>query len=231
MMLARELPVEIAWELALHEAWCTGRGGRCASFKGADLRGQTFRGEYLRFADFSEAKLRGADFRNADLQTTSFKNADMHGADLRGANLLFADLRGADLRHADLRNAGLQCAILRDANLAGANIDGADLEGAEIQYKDSEELMESMDKKARYFVDRRGGCIAVRDRNNTDPDYFGLHQDTRGVIRFWCGTQRKEKCPTCGHLSLDGWQLASDDADAAYRLCTELNAKVNNSET
>ncbi len=34
----------------------------------------------------------------------------------------------------------------------------------------------------RYFVDERGGCIVVRDRTQTDPDYNGRDADTPGVM-------------------------------------------------
>ena len=65
----------------------------------------------------------------------------------------------------------------------------------------------------RYFVDERGGCIAVRDINHTDPAYSGLHSDTEGVVRFWSGMRT-----TSGN-----WAVPDEFKEAAYRLCSVLN--------
>lgn len=75
----------------------------------------------------------------------------------------------------------------------------------------------------RYFVDERGGCIAVRDREKTDPEYPGLHPDTTGVIRYWGGTPIADTCPTCGQRRPAGWEIADADRRAAVTLCAELN--------
>ena len=75
----------------------------------------------------------------------------------------------------------------------------------------------------RYFVDERGGCIAVRDRDKTDPDYNGLHPDTAGVVRYWDGQRVEDKCPTCGHDRSFGWSILDGDREAARALCRELN--------
>jgi len=53
----RDLPVEIAWELALHEAWTTGRGGRRVDLSWVDLSGVDLRGVDLSGADLSGADL------------------------------------------------------------------------------------------------------------------------------------------------------------------------------
>ena len=55
----------------------------------------------------------------------------------------------------------------------------------------------------RYYVDDRCGCVAVRDRLNTDPDYQGLHSDTIGVVKFWMKKLRPESriCSHCGHAT------------------------------
>jgi hypothetical protein len=39
----------------------------------------------------------------------------------------------------------------------------------------------------RYIMDERIGCIAIRDRLNTNPDDRGLHEDTQGVVWFRMG--------------------------------------------
>jgi len=78
-------------------------------------------------------------------------------------------------------------------------------------------------RRNRYFVDERGGCIAVRDREKTDPEYPGLHPDTTGVIRYWDGAPNSDTCPTCGQRRLAGWEIADADRQAAVALCAELN--------
>jgi len=100
MTTIRDLPVEIAWELALHEAWCTDRGGRRTNLRGANLPGANLRGANLPGANLSGANLSGADLSDADLRDANLRGADLRYADLRGA-----DLRGADLYDANLRGA------------------------------------------------------------------------------------------------------------------------------
>ena len=79
---------------------------------------------------------------------------------------------------------------------------------------------------ARYFVDERSGCIAVRDGENTDWNHPGLCHDTTGVVRFWHGSPMDETCPTCGQRRPAGWTLAEEARRAAYTLCAELNAAL-----
>ena len=79
----------------------------------------------------------------------------------------------------------------------------------------------------RYFIDKRCGCIAVRDRQGTDPDYNGLHADTEGVIQYWDGYRWSSTCATCGHKRDSGWKLKPEDVEAAHKLCRELNEKDN----
>ena len=47
MRQIRDLPVAVAWELALQEAWATFRGGRPADLSGSDLRGSNLSGSDL----------------------------------------------------------------------------------------------------------------------------------------------------------------------------------------
>ena len=77
-----------------------------------------------------------------------------------------------------------------------------------------------MDKQ--YFVDERGGCIAVRDRSKTDPGYSGLHADTDGVVRYWHGYLAENVCLACGH-NLPYWALKDGDRESARALCDKLN--------
>lgn len=50
-------------------------------------------------------------------------------------------------------------------------------------------------KENRFFIDERGGCIAVRDRLHPlhDPTYPGLHNDTADVIFYAHGSHNNER--------------------------------------
>lgn len=79
--------------------------------------------------------------------------------------------------------------------------------------------------KPRYYVDERVGCIAVRDRQNTNPNDSGLDWDTEGVIEFWVGEREYNVCPTCGQRTTSYWILDEEYRKVARKLCEELNAK------
>jgi hypothetical protein len=89
----------------------------------------------------------------------------------------------------------------------------------------------------RYFVDERVGCIAVRDREHTDPEYRGLHADTNGVVQYWHGNSSEPLgplgtdclCPTCRQRRMN-WSIADTDHAAAHALCAELNKMELNKE-
>jgi hypothetical protein len=66
-----------------------------------------------------------------------------------------------------------------------------------------------------FFVDQRVGCVAVRKRANTDPEYQGLHYDTHGVVWYRHGV-----------YSADGWNVRPEDAAEARRVCAEMNASA-----
>lgn len=76
----------------------------------------------------------------------------------------------------------------------------------------------------RYFVDERAGCVAVRDRTKTKPQYQGLHCDTLGVIRFWSKGSEPDRCPTCGH-DRGKWADGAEQVAEATELCRVLNEK------
>ena len=82
----------------------------------------------------------------------------------------------------------------------------------------------------RYFIDERGGCIAVRDRENTDEHYPGLHRDTQGVVQYWPGQKIERKCSRCGHVEFVAWDVPEADMSAAAELCDRLNRKSVNIE-
>ena len=121
MQSIRDLPVDVAEELARHHAWHRDwPEGREANLGGANLGGADLRGADLGRADLRGADLRGADLRGADLAYADLAYADLAYADLRGADLTYTDLAYADLTYADLRRADLRRADLTYADLRGA---------------------------------------------------------------------------------------------------------------
>lgn len=76
----------------------------------------------------------------------------------------------------------------------------------------------------RYFVDHRGGCIAVRDRTLTEPDYPGLHHDTRGVVFYRHGKIVQNTCQCCGQKMPGNWEVDPQDVLEAEQECYRLNA-------
>ena len=80
-------------------------------------------------------------------------------------------------------------------------------------------------KEDRYFVDERGGCIAVRDRLNTELDSNHLDSDTKGVVKYWAGFQQKHLCPTCHQVTHTEWKVKDSDRADANEVCFRLNQK------
>ena len=72
-------------------------------------------------------------------------------------------------------------------------------------------------------MDERTGCIAVRDREATDPDYNGMHHDTAGVVQYWQGEPREDRCPTCGHKIGRDYVVLDTSRSEAYEICYNLN--------
>lgn len=75
----------------------------------------------------------------------------------------------------------------------------------------------------RYFVDERGGCIAVRDREHTDPEDRGLHPDTQGVTWYRWGERIVRRCQTCGHETHSEWLVSAAHVAEAHEVCAKLN--------
>lgn len=76
----------------------------------------------------------------------------------------------------------------------------------------------------RFFVDERVGCIAVRDRENTDMDYPGLHADTEGVVKYWHGVLVPgEICSKCSHKRDSKLMVTLESRQEAEALCERLN--------
>jgi len=78
-----------------------------------------------------------------------------------------------------------------------------------------------VDDHPRFFVDKRPGCIAVRDRLHPDfdPSYQGLHFDTVDVIYYSHGVKAQ-----------DGWVMADRDVKKAHSVCDHLNSLLPASE-
>ena len=70
------------------------------------------------------------------------------------------------------------------------------------------------DNSLRYYVDKRAGCVAVRDRENTDADDNGPNPHQRGVMFFRLGSYTQDT----------GWVLSGVDITNAENECARLNA-------
>lgn len=66
----------------------------------------------------------------------------------------------------------------------------------------------------RFYVDERAGCIAIRDKYNTDQEYKGLHPDTQGVVWFQMGVRVN------GH-----WDVPPTLVEQANERCELYNLK------
>ena len=66
----------------------------------------------------------------------------------------------------------------------------------------------------RYFLDIRGGCAAVRDRQHPEYDesYPGLHESTLDVVEY-----------KHGFNSYNGWEMHQEDIDYLQSVCDKLN--------
>lgn len=65
----------------------------------------------------------------------------------------------------------------------------------------------------RYFLDIRGGCAAVRDRQHPgyDESYPGLHKSMLDVVEYKHG------------FNDNGWQINKEDIDYLQSVCDKLN--------
>jgi hypothetical protein len=69
----------------------------------------------------------------------------------------------------------------------------------------------------RYFLDKRVGCAAVRDRQhpNYDETYPGLHHYTPDVVEYRHGTFYP--------APVLNWLVKQEDIDYLQNLCDKLN--------
>ncbi len=68
----------------------------------------------------------------------------------------------------------------------------------------------------RFFLDKRAGCAAIRDRQHPkyNEDYQGLHNDTPDVVEYIHGFQNHdEKC----------WDMKPEDIEYLENYCASLN--------
>ena len=74
------------------------------------------------------------------------------------------------------------------------------------------------DNILRYFVDKRSGCAAVRDRLHPkyDPTYPGLHHDTPDVVHY-----------KHGYIDNNQWNMTEAAMLLLNDFCDELNEKWN----
>lgn len=84
-----------------------------------------------------------------------------------------------------------------------------------------------MSEENRFCIDKRAGCVAVVDRKEflNSP---GLHSYTPGVVAFWTGERKKEKCPECGHVRLSYWTVPEETLNIAHEICEDLNREYRN---
>ena len=78
-------------------------------------------------------------------------------------------------------------------------------------------------KQDRYYVDERGGCIAVVDRLARNPEDNGLHPESSGIVKYWQGFQQKHLCPTCHQVTHTEWMVADETKAEAKYYCEKLN--------
>jgi hypothetical protein len=76
-----------------------------------------------------------------------------------------------------------------------------------------------MSDTERYFVDKRSGCVAVRDRQHEsyDSNYQGLHSDTDDVVLYFGGLMMK------ADDKFKGWTVSPLDVDKCNKVCDKLN--------
>tara|TARA_R110000851_G_C12684426_1_gene524220 strand:+ start:53 stop:280 length:228 start_codon:yes stop_codon:yes gene_type:complete len=68
----------------------------------------------------------------------------------------------------------------------------------------------------RFYVDGRGGCIAVRDRLKDNEEDQGLHADMDGVLAYWTGSSYKDD------QGLLIWRVEDWQREKAEDLCSSL---------
>lgn len=85
--------------------------------------------------------------------------------------------------------------------------------------------MSETEKTERFFVDKRTGCVAVRDRLSPghDPDYKGLHPDTPDIILYFIGTRVPKDWASDGPIE---YTISPLDVCKCEMICGKLNSLV-----
>lgn len=70
--------------------------------------------------------------------------------------------------------------------------------------------------KPRFFLDKRSGCAAIRDRHHPkyNKNYQGLNSDTPDVVKYIHGFQNHEK---------ESWDIKIEDLEYLEYYCDFLN--------
>jgi len=76
-------------------------------------------------------------------------------------------------------------------------------------------------EKARFYVDERVGCIAVRDRTKDHWWNSGLSEDTEGVRGYWTGVRQEDE-----KGNFKQWDVLDSQRKEAAALCDLLNTSV-----
>ena len=93
-----------------------------------------------------------ADLRLANLLDADLSGANLSWADLSGANLSWAYLSGANLSWADLSGANLSRANLSRANLSRANLSGANLSRAKGLLQTTAFIAENFERTSDGYI-------------------------------------------------------------------------------
>lgn len=73
-----------------------------------------------------------------------------------------------------------------------------------------------MEQEAQFYIDERGGCIAVREKIDQDISN-GCHADLPDVVAFWQGTNSFDE------NGMVKWSVADWQREKAASLCAKLN--------
>ena len=169
--------------LESHKLWLSGKGGKRADLRLANLLD----------ADLRVANLRWATLRGANLRCANLRGADLRSTNLIGATLISAILIEADLRDANMIDANLTGADLRGANLSGANLRRANLNGANLS--GAKGLLQTSDFMAFNFERTPDGYIAYKTFNGQykAPDAWEIKPGS--IIEE---TVNFDRCTECG---------------------------------
>lgn len=82
----------------------------------------------------------------------------------------------------------------------------------------------SIESENRYYIDVRGGCVAVRDRTKINEWENGLHEDMECVVSFWKGFS------SYNEQGFIEWNIHDWQMKKANDLTDKLNGKIQTEE-